>query len=869
MKHHFIYLFLLSCCLVSCADTTTEYPFRNPELPLEQRVDDLIGRLTLEEKIAQMMHQTPAIERLGIPEYDWWNEALHGVARAGKATVFPQSIALAATFDEEAVRETFHMVSDEARAKYHQYQRDNEHDRYKGLTFWTPNINLFRDPRWGRGMETYGEDPYLTGRMGVAVVKGLQGDDSKYFKTHAGAKHFAAHSGPEWNRHEFDAMASSRDLWSTYLPAFEAVVKEGNVQEVMCGYNRFAGVPCCANNRLLTDILRNRWAFANMIVSDCWAIDDFWTIDTLTPRHETHPTPESAAAAAVRAGVDLECGVSFKHLPMAVEKGLITEAEIDASLRYVLKGRFELGMFDPDSLVPYSAIPYEVVESPAHVRQALEMARKSIVLLKNKDNALPLSKSLKKIAVVGPNANDSLMQWANYNGFPSKTVTILEGIRSKVPHAEVIYEQGCNHTGGSILKDLSHCITSSAGQGFDAEFYNNTHFTDTPIYKGSVNALHYITGGDKCFAPGVNPVDFTARFSGVFEAPSTGAIEFSLSGNDGFRLFIDKEKVMEMWESEYSGSHKYILQAEQGRQYPLTIEYMQRSGSAELMFSVGVSTPVDVKSVADKVRDADVIVFVGGISPALEGEELPVAIEGFKKGDRTDLEVPRIQRELIGALHATGRPIVYVACTGSALALTWEEAHVDAILNAWYGGQQGGAAVADVLFGDYNPAGRLPVTFYKAVSQLPDYEDYSMQGRTYRYMTAAPLYPFGYGLSYTSFKYTDATLSKSQIVAGETVSLLLRISNTGAVNGDEVVQVYVRNLNDSEAPLRELKAFKRVHVEAGKSKEVVLELRPDAFRSFDEATQSMEIQPGKYQILYGGSSAMKELTGLELSIMQE
>ncbi len=851
---------------VSCTEKKQDFPFRNPDLPIEERIEDLLSRLTPEEKVGQMMHETPAIERLGIPPYDWWNEALHGVARAGQATVFPQAIGMAATFDDEAVLRTFTMVSDEARAKYHHYQANNEYDRYKGLTFWTPNINIFRDPRWGRGMETYGEDPYLTTQMGVAVTKGLQGDDDNYFKTHACAKHYAIHSGPEWNRHEYNAEATPRDLYETYLPAFEALVKQGNVQEVMCAYNRFEGEPCCGNDKLLIDILRNSWGYKGIILSDCGAIDDFWVKDKNTPRHESHPDRESASVDAVLSGTDLECGASYRILTKALEHGTITEKDLDVSLRRLLRGRFELGMFDPDERVPYAQIPYSVVESPEHVAQALEMARKSIVLLKNQNNRLPLDKNLKKIAVVGPNAADSTMLWSNYNGFPTKTTTILEGIRAKVPNTEVVYELGCNHTADFVITDLGNYITTSTGQGFTAEYFNNTDFSGEPVYKGTAKELHYTTGGNTQFAPNVNLSNFTARFTGVFEAPIDGPIEFKLSGNDAFRLFIDTAKVAEVWSNEYGAERIYTLQAEKGKKYPVKIEYMQLLGSADLNFTVGVRTPVDYQATANKVKDADVIVYVGGISPRLEGEEMPVDAEGFRKGDRTNIEIPKVQKEMVKALVATGKPVVYVVCTGSALALNWENEHVDAILNAWYGGQEGGTAVADVLFGDYNPAGRLPITFYKSVDQLPDFQDYNMKGRTYRYMTQTPLYPFGYGLSYTTFAYSNGALSKSKIAANEGVTLTFDVANTGKRDGDEVAQVYVKNPNDPAGPIKALKAFKRISTKAGETQQVTVQLAPEAFQSFNDKTQTMEIRPGKYQLLYGSSSADKDLKSVNLVI---
>lgn len=866
MKH--LTVGMLSLLLAtSCSEKQQDYPFRNPDLPVEERIEDLLSRLTPEEKVGQMMHQTPAIERLGIPAYDWWNEALHGVARAGQATVFPQAIAMAATFDEDALHETFTMVSDEARAKYHRYQQDKEYDRYKGLTFWTPNINIFRDPRWGRGMETYGEDPYLTERMGLAVVKGLQGDDPNYFKTHACAKHYAVHSGPEWNRHEFDVSVSPRDLHETYLPAFETLVKEGNVQEVMCAYNRFEGKPCCSSDKLLIDILRNSWGYDRIILSDCGAIDDFWQKDERTPRHETHPDAESASADAVLNGTDLECGGSYRALNKALKDGKISEEALNVSLRRLLKGRFELGMFDPDDRVPYSKIPYSVVESPKHIAQAQDMACKSMVLLKNKNNTLPLSKNLKKIAVVGPNAADSTMLWSNYNGFPSHTVTILEGIRKKVPATEIVYELGCNHTDDFVIVDLGNHVTSAAGQGFACEYFNNMDFEGEPVYKGIAKELRYTTGGNTQFAPNVNLTQFTARFNGTFEAPETGEVEFKISGNDAFRLFIGEEKVAEVWENEYGAERTYTLNAEAGKTYPVKVEYMQRLGSADLNLLIGKRTAVDYKGTANKVKEADVIIFAGGISPRLEGEEMPVYVEGFKKGDRTNIELPKVQKEMIKALKATGKPIVYVVCTGSALALNWEEANIDAILNAWYGGQEGGTAVADILFGDYNPSGRLPITFYKSVDQLPDFQDYNMQGRTYRYMTQEPLYPFGYGLSYTTFDFRNAKLSQNKIAKDQSVTLSLDIANTGQTDGDEVAQVYIKNPNDPKGPLKALKAFKRVNVKAGSTQQVSIELEPKAFQSFNDQTQTMEVRPGKYKVLYGSSSADKDLKSIDLEIL--
>ncbi|NDV63706.1 glycoside hydrolase family 3 C-terminal domain-containing protein [Bacteroides sp. 224] len=697
--------------------------YKNPNLTPDERARDLLNRLTLEEKVGQMSNNTSGVKRLDIRPYDWWNEALHGVARAGKATVFPQAIGLAATFDEEAVHETFDMVSDEARAKYHDFQRKGMYNGYKGLTFWTPNVNIFRDPRWGRGMETYGEDPYLTTRMGLAVVKGLQGDGTqKYDKTHACAKHYAVHSGPEWNRHSFDAKnISERDLWETYLPAFKALVQEGKVKEVMCAYNRFEGEPCCSSKELLISILREEWGFDDIVVSDCGAIGDFYGKD----KHETHISAASASADAVISSTDLECGGSYRSLLNAVKLGMISEEQINKSVFRLLRARFQLGMFDEDNLVSWASIPYSVVESQKHKDKALEMARKSMVLLSNKQHTLPLTKSIRKVAVMGPNANDSVMLWANYNGTPTKSVTILEGIRNKLPKGSVIYEKGCD--------------------------------------------------------------------------------------------FID--------------------------------------------------TQVDYKSIAEKVKDADAIIFVGGINATLEGEEMGVNYPGFRNGDRTDIELPQVQKNMLKALHETGKPVIFVLCSGSSMALTQENEYADAILAAWYPGQEGGTAVADVLWGDYNPAGRLPITFYASSSDLPDFEDYNMQeGRTYRYFKGKPLYPFGHGLSYTNFVYSNAKLSQKKIKAHDSVSLHFDIKNAGKMEGDEVVQVYIKNLQNPEGPVKSLRQFKRIHAKAGEKIPVTIELPASAFEFFNPEMQQMNICPGKYEILYGGTSEDSKLKSVTLII---
>lgn len=701
-------------------------PYTDTALSAAERADDLLHRLSLDEKISLMMDVSPAVPRLGIKPYNWWNEALHGVARAGNATMFPQAIGMAATFDCEAVESAFGVVSDEARAKFHDARRNGNYDRYYGLTFWTPNVNIFRDPRWGRGQETYGEDPYLTSRMGVAVVNGLQGtSDGVYNKSHACAKHFAVHSGPEWNRHSFNVEnIAPRDLWETYLPSFEALVKEAGVKEVMCAYNRFEGTPCCGSNRLLVQILRDEWGYDGIVVSDCGAISNFY----VKGRHETHPTAGAASADAVITGTDLECGDSYRSLGEAVSKGLITEEQIDKSVFRLLKARFELGEMDDDSIVAWSRISMDTVCSPKHRALSLDMARKSMTLLQN-NGILPLAKSGKKIAVMGPNANDSIMQWGNYNGTPVHTVTILEGIRNKI--GDVPYEKGCGHT---------------------------TQTTDVETYQ-------------KIAAEAVS-----------------------------------------------------------------------------------------------KVQDADIVIFVGGISPALEGEEMSVDYPGFRGGDRTDIELPFVQRQLIAALKVAGKKVVFVNCSGSSIALEPESFMCDAILQAWYPGEEGGTAVADVLFGDYNPAGRLPVTFYRNITQLPNYEDYNMVGRTYRYMREKPLFPFGHGLSYTKFRYGKPVLSSNTLKVGDELHIELPVSNTGVRSGDEVVQIYIRKRGDKEAPVKTLRAFRRVSVDAGETKNVKITLAADAFRFFDTQTNTMRVVPGDYDVMYGGSSDRNQLKTVKVRL---
>ena len=773
MKRFLLTLSLFSASLLLGAQEP-QYPFLDPSLPQAERIEDLLQRLTLSEKIAMMQNASKGVERLGIPDYNWWNEALHGVGRAGVATVFPQAIGMAASFDPEELQRTFTMISDEARAKYNEALRQGSHAQYYGLSFWTPNINIFRDPRWGRGQETYGEDPFLTSRLGVAAVRGLQGDDPRYLKTHACAKHYAVHSGPEWNRHEFNASPNERDLWETYLPAFKALVMEAGVQEVMGSYNRFNGMPSCASNTLLVDILRDKWNYQGLVVSDCGAISDFYR----TGAHETHPDAATASADAVISGTDIECGSSYKALQQAIDEGLISEDVLDVSMRRILKGRFDLGMFDPAELDPWAGLPYSIVANAEHAGQALTMARKSMVLLKNENGLLPIRPgSVSRIAVIGPNAADSTMMLGNYNGTPTHVVTILDGIKAAYPNASVYYERGCDLVEGYVQQPRR----------------------------------------PRPQAP--RPAQGNTEWMGIPAQGTPGS---------------ERPQAVEEHIPQPISSDNY--------------------------------TPEALAALAARAAESDVIFFVGGISPAIEGEELRLTIDGFHGGDRDRIELPEIQGRVLKALHATGKPVVFVLCTGSAIALEQNEGDYDALINAWYGGQEGGTALAEVVTGAYNPSGRLPVTFYKSTAQLPDFQDYNMKGRTYRYMTEKPLYPFGYGLSYTTFSYDKARLTSSSVQAGKGVGISVAVTNSGKQAGDEIVQVYVRRVGDAAAPVKALKGVQRVSLEPGQTKTVKIDLPAGSFEYFSIAEQGLVVKPGRYEILVGGSSADEALTVLPLTV---
>jgi len=843
----------------------TQQPlYKNPSVPIDERVNDLVSRMSLEDKISQMQYNAPAIERLDIPEYNWWNECLHGVARAGIATVFPQAIGLAATWNTDLMNEVATVISTEARAKHHEFARQGQRQIYQGLTFWSPNINIFRDPRWGRGQETYGEDPYLTAWMGVSFVKGLQGDDPKYFKVVATPKHFAVHSGPESDRHHFDAVTNEQDLWETYLPAFEACIRDAKAYSIMGAYNRYMGESCCASQKLLVEILREQWGFDGYVVSDCGAIQDIYA------RHKIVKTPEEAAALAAKMGCDLNCGKIYPHLVQAVAKGLISEEEIDVSVKRLFKARFLLGMFDPAEIVDYANISFEQNDCEAHRQLSLRTAQESIVLLKNENSLLPLKKNLKSIAVIGPNADEVDVLLGNYNGVPSKPVTVLAGIKDKLaPMTNINYAKGCdlvypkdvplNPIPVSILKP-----PPGYGQqhGLRGEYFDNMNLEGKPVL------IKFDENVD--FDWKSNPPDstmkreqFSIRWQGRLVAPETGEYELGVRSDDGFRLYVDNKLLLEDWRDHAPRTRRKSIKMVANQEYAIRLEYYENTGGAMVM--LGWLKPgekeeffkaieVEFQKAVEIASKAEVVIMVGGISPKLEGEEMPVEIKGFKGGDRTDIQLPEIQQKLLKALRATGTPVVLVLMSGSALAVNWANENIPAMVHAWYPGQEGGTAIADVLFGDYNPAGRLPVTFYKSVDDLPPFEDYNMANRTYRYFKGEPLYPFGYGLSFTTFAYENLRLSSEKINAKENVTVQVDVINAGKIAGDEVVQLYVTDNESSvPAPIKTLKAFKRIHLKPGEKKTISFELSPEAFSLFHN-NQGWKIEPGEFEIMVGGSS---------------
>ena len=824
---------------LSLSISAEQLPYQNPRLSAEERARDLCSRLTLEEKARIMMNGSAAVERLNVPMYEWWSEGLHGVGRNGYSTVFPITMMMAATWNDNLIYKVFDAVSDEMRVKNTQARHEGSVKRYQGTSVWTPNINIFRDPRWGRGQETYGEDPYLTEKMGLAVVAGLQGTDlatgklsGRYYKLLACAKHFAVHSGPEWNRHSFDVQQlPERDLWETYLPAFKALVQKGNVREVMCAYQRIDGDPCCGSNRYLHQILRDEWKFNGLVVSDCGAVSDFW----IKGRHEVSEDAKAASAKAVLSGTDVECGSNYKTLPEAVKAGKITEAEIDTSIVRLLKARFEVGDFDDDNLVVWTKINKDCVASEKHKNLALEAARQGVVLLQNRNNVLPLKKDA-KIAVVGPNAKDSLMLWGNYSGFATNTINILQGIQSLGKNVK--YIEGAGFVNNDVLVSrYGNFVTKDGKPGMTGTYYNNTELKGEPVATVNYNApINLSNGGATVFAPGVNLEKFSARYEGVYKSKQTEKLTIELSCDDGMRVIIAGDTIYNQYRTREK-MQKLVreIKVEAGQDYPVVIEYLQNVAVAQMKFDLGVKSLLTTQEIVKQTKGCDYVVFVGGISPALEGEEMKVDAPGFKGGDRTSIELPQSQRDLVKALADAKKKVIFVNCSGGAVALTPEKERCDGMLQAWYAGEQGGKAIAEVLFGDVNPSGKLPVTFYKDDSQLPDFLDYTMTNRTYRYFRGEPLFPFGHGLSYTTFEKTLERVDSYQ----NGCYVQVKVSNTGKRDGEEVVQVYLKKPGDTDGPIKTLRAYQRVNLKAGETRTIAINLEGDQLLWWDKASNSM------------------------------
>ena len=845
-----------------------KYPWQNPQLPRAERVENLLSMLTPEEKVGLMMNKSISIDRLGIPSYNWWSEACHGV-RQGGYTVFPQPIGMAAAFSEKFVYDVFSAVSDEARANWN---RTDHNDAklfnvpmgviyYPGnpeLTFWCPNVNIFRDPRWGRGQETCGEDPYMNAVLGVQTVLGMQGNDDQYFKTHACAKHYAVHSGPEPLRHSMNVEPTNRDLWETYLPAFKALVKKANVREVMCAYQRFEGKPCCSSDRLLIDILRNKWGYDAIVLTDCDAINNFFN----RGQHETHPDGLSASVDAVLNGTDLECGKVFMVLTEALQKGLIKESDLDAHLRKTLMGRFELGMFDPAEMLPWANLGPEVISNEQFDALATQAARESMVLLKN-NGILPLSKTVKTIAVLGPNADDAAMLNGNYGGTPTEahTHSLLQGIKAAVPNANVIYHKACELN--DEYNTVHHLADFNDGKGAKVEFWNNRNLEGDPVKTAYYNELNFSTFGAWGFAEGVNSDSVSVRISGQYKSTFTGDMKYTLMTDNGYLLKVNGEVVDEAQGGMRRGfgfGRKVEYKSfpvEAGKTYDIEIEYRRGNGQfAMLRGDICERNLVDFTELAKEVSTADAIIIIGGISAQMEGEG----------GDKADIELPKVQQMLLKAMHATGRPVIFVNCSGSAIAFGSVEEQYDALLQAWYAGQGGSKALADVLFGDYNPGGKLPVTFYASNNDLPDFLDYRMENRTYRYFRGQALYPFGYGLSYTTFTIGKGKLSASSMKANGKVTLTVPVTNTGSREGTETVQVYVKALDYPEAPIKSLKGFQKLSLDAGQTATATITLDGESFEYYDESIDELSTRPGRYQILYGNSSLEKDLQVLPFTV---
>ncbi|MDZ4808740.1 MAG: glycoside hydrolase family 3 C-terminal domain-containing protein [Bacteroidota bacterium] len=830
-----------------------ESAYLNSSLPVPQRVNDIISKLSLQQKIKLLMNKGTAIDSNGlkIPAYNWWNECLHGVARAGKATVFPQAIGLAATFDTVLMSKVANAISDEARAKHEYFANSNQRGIYTGLNFWTPNINIFRDPRWGRGMETYGEDPLLTSSMANVFIKGLQGNNPTYFKTIATIKHFVAHSGPEEGRSGFNVNVSDNDLWETYTPAFKSAVKNAAVYSLMCAYNAFRGEPCCSNDYLMNDLLRKQWGFKGFIVTDCGAVSNIYRKGA----HEKVPTAEEASARAIKAGVDLECGSAFNALDKAIAKNLITEAELDNALRRLFTARFLLGSFDDPKKVSFTQIPYSVVESKKHVQLSLEAAQKSIVLLKNEKDVLPLKQNIKTLAVIGPNADDEEVLLANYNGLPSAIITPLEGLKKQLPNTKILYAQGAAHATGLPVPKLiaaGYLFTTKemTGHGLTGSYYSNNTFSGTPVLSRVDSVIDFLWI-NSAPASSIDPFNFSVCWQGYLKVPVTGDYYLDMYGSSNFELLVDDTALFKYSNTD-GADHKYKkVTLSTDKLYAVKINYSNTGANAIVKLNwemPNINYEAEAIAIAKK---ADVVVLCMGLSPRIEGEQMDVTLEGFNKGDRTKLELPTVQQNLIKKIAALGKPVVLVLVNGSAVAINWEKENIPAIVETWYGGQQAGTAIANVLTGKYNPSGRLPVTFYTSETELPAFEDYNMKGRTYRYYAGKPLYEFGYGLSYTNFTYTNLKV-KPDIKIGDDIVVTVTVQNAGKMDGDEVVQLYVENINKNEqVPVRVLKGFAKVYLKKGEKKTISFLLKPADFSHINAASKRI-VTPDSFKISVGG-----------------
>jgi beta-glucosidase len=855
----FLATFLL--CASAALLAQQSYPFRDPSLAREKRVDDLLNRLTLEEKISQLQDNSMAISRLGIPAYTWGNEGLHGDAFTGYTTLFPQVIGMAATWDTGLVHSMADVISTEARARYNAAVAADTSGRFLGISFWAPNINIFRDPRWGRGQETYGEDPFLTGRMAVAYITGLQGDDPKYIKSLATPKHFAVHSGPEADRHKWNSYVSAHDLADTYLSAFKAAFTEGHAGAVMCAYNRINGVPACASPWLLSSTLRNSWNFDGYVMSDCGAVAD------IADGHHFRPNYEQASAAALHAGMDIACdwvpdGVrsEYSYLLEAVHDHLASEAEVDRALRRVLNQRFRLGMFDPPAMVPYSSIADADLNSPAHAALAERAARESIVLLKNESGTLPL-KSPGKIAVIGPDADLLQAIEGNYNAISLNPVTPLIGMKKRFGDSSILYAQGSLLAASMpIVMEYTalHPSASSKEFGLNGDYYSNTTFSGKPTLTRLDRKINF--DWDKASpAPGLPDENYSIRWTGTFTPPGPGVYSIGAKGKgctdcsnrEAFQLFVDGKLILE-------NGKKHSVQMHFSDKSPHTIrlDYVHRLVPTHHLVAAGMdllwAPPAEVlrDEALRAVSQADTTVVCVGLSPELEGEELPVKLPGFVGGDRTDINLPASQENLLKAIAATGKPFIVVFMTGSAIASNQARYRARAVLEAWYPGQSGGDAIAATLAGENNPSGRLPVTFYANTGQLPDFHNYSMERRTYRYFNDKPIYGFGFGLSYSTFRYTGLELSNGLLSKGKEIETTLRVKNTSSRAGDEVVELYLTPPDSPTTPVRKLIGFTRIHLDAGEEKPVSFHI-PSGIAMTVAEDGTPALLSGRYKVFAG------------------